>query len=138
VSSNESHGRSADRRRARSGSRGRIVPVAPDVIEAAARRLRVVGHPVRLSVLELLAAGEQSVSALSTALGLEHQLVSKHLSELHRCGVVRRRQEGNFAVYSLPDSLTLRAVALVCRGVLDERARLAQLVTKPAADRNRE
>jgi ArsR family transcriptional regulator len=97
------------------------------VIEAAARRLRVVGHPVRLSVLELLAAGEQSVSALSTALDLEHQLVSKHLNELHRCGIVHRRQEGNFGVYSLADSLTLRAVALVCRGVLDERARLAQL-----------
>lgn len=77
-------------------------------------------------MLELLANGPQSVTELSTALGIEHQLVSKHLTELHRCDVVQRRQDGNFAVYSLPDALTLKAVALVCRSVLDDRARLAR------------
>lgn len=109
-------------------------PPAPDVVEAAARRLRIMGHPLRLRLIELLANGPQSVTALAAALGIEHQLISKHLNELHRCNVVTRRQDGNFAVYSLPDALTLKAVALVCRSVLEDRVRLARAAAKFGGD----
>lgn len=135
ASANGNGARPSDGRRSSRG-RHRIVPASPDVIEAAARRLRVVGHPVRLRALELLANGPQSVTELSTGLGIDHQLVSKHLTELHRCGVVHRRQDGNFAVYSLPDALTIKAVALICRSVLDDRARLGQLADEAEADTN--
>jgi len=87
----------------------------------------VLGHPIRLQLLEVLANGPRSVTDLARILGVEHQLVSKHLTELLRCEVVVRRQEGNFALYSLPDALTLKAVALICRSVADDRARLARL-----------
>jgi len=119
-----------DRARARAGARrfSAIVPASRDVREVAARRLRLLGHPIRLQLLEVLANGPRSVTDLARILEVEHQLVSKHLSELLRCEVVVRRQEGNFALYSLPDALTLKAVALVCRSVVDDRARLAQLV----------
>lgn len=104
-------------------------PVPADVVEEAAHRLRVLGHPLRLRVLDTLASGPHSVSDLGRLLDVEHQLVSKHLSELLRAGVVRRQQEGNFALYSLPDALTIKAVALLCRSVADDRARLARLAT---------
>lgn len=104
--------------------RGTIVP--PEALEATARRIRVLGHPLRLRVLELLAGGPRSVSDLARLSGVEHQLVSKHLSALLRVGVVVRRQEGNFALYSLPDALTIKAVALIGRGVADSRVRLAR------------
>jgi DNA-binding transcriptional ArsR family regulator len=109
-------------------------PSPPDVVEVAARRLRVMGHPVRLRLIEVLANGPQSVTELAAALGIEHQLISKHLNELHRCDVVTRRQDGNFAVYSLPDALTLKAVALVCRSVLEDRTRLARVATEARSD----
>jgi len=83
----------AGRRSAR--GRRQTGPSPPDVVEAAARRLRVMGHPVRLRLIELLADGPQSVTELAAALGIEHQLISKHLNELHRCDVVTRRQDGN-------------------------------------------
>ncbi|SEH10469.1 ArsR/SmtB family transcription factor [Thermoleophilum album] len=119
----------------RSGRSGRHTgPSPPDVVEAAARRLRVMGHPVRLRLIEVLANGPQSVTELAAALGIEHQLISKHLNELHRCDVVTRRQDGNFAVYSLPDALTLKAVALVCRSVLEDRVRLARAAVNVGAD----
>lgn len=57
-------------------------------------------------MLEVLAAGPRSVTDLARVLGEEHQLVSKHLTELLRCDVVVRRQEGPFAIYSLPNALT--------------------------------
>lgn len=118
-----------ERARPRAGARrsSPIVPASRDVVEVAARRLRVLGHPTRLQLLEVLANGPRSVTNLASDLDMEHQLVSKHLTELFRCEVVVRRQEGNFALYSLPDALTLKAVALVCRSVVDDRARLARL-----------
>lgn len=75
----------------------------------------------------MLAAGPRSVTELARVLGEKHHLVSKHLIELLRCDVVVRRQEGSFAVYSLPDALTLRGVAFVCRSVIEDRERLARL-----------
>jgi len=118
-----------ERARPRAGARrsSAIVPASPDVLEVAARRMRVLGHPIRLQLFEVLANGPRSVTDLARIVDVEHQLVSKHLSELLRCEVVVRRQEGNYALYSLPDALTLKAVALVCRSVVDDRARLARL-----------
>ena len=92
-----------------SGRAATIVPLAQDACELAARRLRTLGHPLRLQLLEVLAAGPRSVTDLARVLGVEHYLVSKHLIELLRCDVVVRRQEGSFAVYSLPNALTIKA-----------------------------
>jgi DNA-binding transcriptional ArsR family regulator len=112
-----------------------LTPSFPEVLESAAQRLRVVGHPMRLRLLEALAAGPQSVSGLARLIGAEHQSISKHLSELLRVNAVVRRQDGNFAFYSLPDALTLRAVGLVCRSVTEDRLRLADLAAE-LDDRN--
>lgn len=133
-----SDGTERARPRAGGGRRPAIVPASRDVLEIAARRLRVLGHPVRLQLLEVLANGPRSVTDLARILDVEHQLVSKHLTELLRCDVVVRRQEGNFARYSLPDALTLKAVALVCRSVVDDRTRLARLAEDAQASSNGE
>jgi DNA-binding IclR family transcriptional regulator len=51
--------------------------------------------------LEAFAGGPRSVSDLARLIGAEHHLVSKHLSEMARVDVVVRRQDGNFAFYSV-------------------------------------
>lgn len=58
------------------------------------------------------------------------------VSEWLRARVVRRQQEGNFVLYALPDALVIKAVALVCRGVPDDRARLARLATSTEPEPN--
>jgi len=50
--------------------------------------------------------------------------------------VVVRRQDGNFAFYSLPNALTLRAVGLVCRSVTEDRRRLAELADELEGQRS--
>ncbi len=103
-------------------------PLLPaDAIDEAAQRLRVLGHPVRLRITEVLAAGPSSVTKLADELSVEPYVASKHLAELLKVGVVRRSQDGNFAVYTLADAETLKAAALVCRAVVRERTRLARL-----------
>lgn len=80
-------------------------PLIPEpMIEAAARRLKVMGDPVRLELLNLLRIHEElSVQALVDASGQRQANVSKHLGVLMREGLVKRRKEGVNAYYSLDD-----------------------------------
>lgn len=80
-------------------------PLVPDgLIEQAARRLKVMGDPVRLQLMNLLRVhGEMSVQALVDAAGQRQANVSKHLGILMREGLVQRRKEGVNAYYSLAD-----------------------------------
>lgn len=57
-----------DRARARAGGARRssaIVPASRDVLEVAARRMRVLGHPIRLQLFEVLVNGPRSVTDLA-------------------------------------------------------------------------
>jgi DNA-binding transcriptional ArsR family regulator len=76
----------------------------PALIERAARRLKVMGDPVRLELLNLLRIhDEMSVQALVDASGQRQANVSKHLDIMMREGLVQRRKEGVNAYHSLDD-----------------------------------
>jgi DNA-binding transcriptional ArsR family regulator len=109
-----------------------LLPHDPGVLEEAAQRLRVLGHPQRLRLLELLAEKERPVAQLAVELGLEPRQASQHLSEMLRCGLVTRRQDGNFAVYSISDSKVLRGVVMLCASAVERRSRLADATSAEA------
>ena len=58
------------------------------VYEVKAGLFRVLGHPARVRIIELLRDGERSVGALQAELGLESGATSQHLSALRRVGLV--------------------------------------------------
>src|SRR5437868_15372351 len=64
---------------------------------------RVLGHPARVRILELLRDGERSVGALQTELGLDSGGTSQPLSALRRIGLVQSRREGTGAHYRVED-----------------------------------
>lgn len=64
-------------------------------------RFAAVGHPQRWRILELLAARELSTRELAGYLNAAEPLVSRHLQQLHRAGLVARRRTGYFVLYSL-------------------------------------
>ncbi len=65
---------------------------------------RVLAHPMRLRVLELLQAQERSARDLQTLLDLDSGAVSQHLAALRRQGLVESRREGTTAIYKLADA----------------------------------
>lgn len=78
--------------------------VPDDMIEQVARRLKIIGDPVRLELLNLIRREEEmSVQALMDASGQRQANVSKHLGIMMREGLVKRRKEGVKAFYSLAD-----------------------------------
>jgi DNA-binding transcriptional ArsR family regulator len=73
------------------------------MIEDAARKLKVCGHPVRLRLLCAISAKEPCVSDLWHCLHEEQPVVSQHLAVLKREGIVTSRVKGNRRIYSVSD-----------------------------------
>jgi DNA-binding transcriptional ArsR family regulator len=73
---------------------------------------RVLGHPARVRIVQLLRDGERSVSALQEALELDSSAVSQHLAALRRQGLVASRKEGTSVYYRVSDPRTLELLEL--------------------------
>ena len=64
---------------------------------------RVLGHPARVKILELLREGERSVGQLQAALALDSGGTSQHLAALRRHGLLESRRERTSVYYSVRD-----------------------------------
>src|SRR6266536_5490965 len=73
------------------------------VYEVKADLFRVLGHPARVRILELLRQGERSVGALQAELGLDSGGTSQHLAALRRIGLVESRRDGTSVYYRVAD-----------------------------------
>ncbi|MGA8925148.1 MAG: metalloregulator ArsR/SmtB family transcription factor [Solirubrobacterales bacterium] len=99
------------------------------MVERVAERFRVLGEPMRISLLDVLREGEASVRELQEATGASQQNVSQHLGVLLRSGIVDRRKQGNFSVYSIADPTVFALCEEVCGGLrrqLDELGALLE------------
>ena len=74
---------------------------------------RALADPKRLCVLESLAAGELSVSDLSTKVGCQVPNMSQHLAVLRSAGLVQSRRDGSTVLYRLADVRVLEAYRLI-------------------------
>jgi len=103
------------------------------VRDAAASRIRALGHVDRLRIMEVLARRPANVGEIASALGLSVTVASRHLCELHRAQVVDRTQDGNHAVYALADRDAARLVAVAYAGAATQVRRLVELAAETTA-----
>lgn len=87
----------------------------PPIYALKAEFFRVLGHPVRIRLLQLLRDGERSVGALQVALDLDSGGTSQHLAALRKQGLVVSRREGTSVYYRLKDPRTLELLELAKR-----------------------
>jgi DNA-binding transcriptional ArsR family regulator len=73
---------------------------------------RALAHPVRIRILETLAAGERSVQELQQVLELEQPVVSQQLAVLRGRNIVVPRKVGTTVRYALSDRLVTRLLAV--------------------------
>ncbi|WP_416979775.1 ArsR/SmtB family transcription factor [Streptomyces sp. T028] len=67
--------------------------------EAKAQFFRMLGHPVRIRVLELLQEGPKPVRDLLAAIEVEPSSLSQQLAVLRRSGIVKATRTGSTVVY---------------------------------------
>ncbi len=83
-------------------------------ISEVAARLRAMGDPSRLRILYLLRDGPRTVGDIGGLLGCSQPNVSRHLSQLHRAGMLSRQQEGNQVYYSVADERVFEICGTLC------------------------
>ena len=89
----------------------------PQNLESVATRFRILGVPLRLEILNELAGGERTVTALVEATGSSQPNVSKHLTTLLAHRLVKREKRGNSAYYSVADPAVFELCEIVCGNI---------------------
>jgi len=105
-----------------------LTSISPELAELIATRLRVVGDPMRIRILDQLRDGELSVTEITERLGTSQQNASKHLGILLQAGIVGRRKAGTSALYRVVDDSIFALCELVCGGLQQQVAGLAAVV----------
>jgi ArsR family transcriptional regulator len=82
----------------------------------AAELFAVLATPVRLRIIGELCAGEKDVSYLLGAIAVSQPNMSRHLSVLHKAGVVSKRRSGTHVIYALINP----SVVSICKAVCTE------------------
>ncbi len=103
-------------------------PIPVDLAEMIAARLRVIGDPTRIRILDLLRDEELTVTEITERLGTSQQNASKHLGLLLQAGILARRKEGNSSIYSIADRGVYELCEQVCGGLQLQLAELTALV----------
>ncbi len=72
-------------------------------VKRAARVLRVLGHPIRFAIVDLLETGTFAVKEIQANIPLDaiQPIISQQLKILSENGVVRCKKKGTFCYYSL-------------------------------------
>ncbi len=72
-----------------------------DSFEDTARLLKLLGHPVRLALLNELSRGTKCVNDIRDLVDVRQANVSQHLATLRQEGLVSCRVQGNMRCYYL-------------------------------------
>ncbi|RKD19629.1 transcriptional regulator [Pelobium manganitolerans] len=79
--------------------------LSQEKLEKAAFILKTVAHPLRLSIIDLLASeGPKSVNQIGEFLGCEQSLLSHHLANMKIKGLLKAEKKGVQVFYSLKET----------------------------------
>lgn len=82
-------------------------------LQQAAECLKVLAHPHRLRMLQMLLESEYTVGELAEACEIASPVASEHLRLLQRCGFLDFRKEGRFVYYRVIEPHLAQLMACV-------------------------
>ena len=91
-----------------------------DIMKKHANLCRVLGHPGRLMIMELLNGKEKSVGEIAEGIGASVSTTSQHLRRLKDNNVVIARREGQMIYYNLKHTELLDACRLIRKVLLED------------------
>lgn len=74
-----------------------------DGLQAAAECLRVLAHPHRLRVIQMLLVSKYTVGELAAACEITSPMMSEHLRLMQRCGFLNSERDGRRVYYTVAD-----------------------------------
>ena len=89
------------------------------VFVRVAEYFNVLSEPSRLRIMYAVCSGEKSVSEVVELCGSSQANVSRHLSALHKAGILLRRKEATTVFYSIADNATVEMCQTVCARIAE-------------------
>jgi DNA-binding transcriptional ArsR family regulator len=78
-----------------------LIPL--DALQQAAECLRILAHPHRLRMVQMLLRGRFTVGELAKACGIASHMASEHLRLMQRSGLLASKKEGRKAYYEIAE-----------------------------------
>ncbi|HUY87345.1 MAG TPA: metalloregulator ArsR/SmtB family transcription factor [Pirellulales bacterium] len=75
-----------------------------EALGRAAECLRLLAHPHRLRMIQMLLQGEYTVGELAEACELPTAMASEHLRLMQRCGLMTSEKDGRKVFYRVAES----------------------------------
>jgi ArsR family transcriptional regulator len=104
------------------------------VYQMKAEFFRILGHPVRVRMLELLRDGERTVGDLQHELQMDSSGTSQHLGVLRKHGILEGRREGTSVYYTVRDPRIFQllevARQILTSSLIESQAILGELTTR--------
>lgn len=91
------------------------------LFDKASEYFALLSEPSRLRILQVICNTECSVQQVVELTGLPQPNVSRHLSLLHRSGVLGRRRAGTSVFYRVTDELLTELCRVVCARLAGEK-----------------
>ena len=101
--------------------------IDPLILERAARVIRVLGHPLRLRILELLEVGERNVAELQDEVQTTQAAISQQLAILRAEGIVAPRRDGARVFYRIVEPKVAHILDCIRQCDLPERDDLVSM-----------
>lgn len=98
----------------------RATSVEKDLYRRHADFCKVISHPTRLQIIDILHDGEMSVTDLAKQLQVAVGNLSQHLNLMKQRRVLESRKEGNSVIYRLANPKMIKACCLI-REILFEQ-----------------
>ena len=92
-------------------------PLSREALAVIATRFKAMSDPTRLELLQILMEGERSVQELCEHTRMSTANISKHLSILADQGIVSKRKDGLYSLYSISDPTVFELCDCVCRSI---------------------
>jgi DNA-binding transcriptional ArsR family regulator len=94
---------------------------------------RLLGHPARVRILELLRDGERAVGDLQAELGLDSSSTSQQLTAMRRQGVLESRRAGTSVLYRVKDPHIFELLEIAKQILLTQLQETSALLGEMAA-----
>lgn len=86
-----------------------------DALNRAAETLKILAHPKRLRIIEILERKQEvPVHSLTEQTGLPQAVVSQHLNQMRRAGLLSAERRGKEMWYSISDPRALSILNCIC------------------------
>ncbi|MEI6123039.1 MAG: metalloregulator ArsR/SmtB family transcription factor [Bacteroidota bacterium] len=87
-----------------------------DKLESAASRLKILAHPMRISIIELLEINKQlTVTQIYEKLNLEQAAASNHLNMMKTHGILKSYRSGKNSFYTINEPVYEKIIECINR-----------------------